>query len=68
MLLGAAHGATQWESIDDFVLEEGELRCEIPYAGVFCGFTRCATYYLLLTTYYLLESSAALLGVCSSCT
>lgn len=41
MLLGAAHGATQWEPIEEFVLEEGELRCEIPYAGIFCGFTRC---------------------------
>ena len=50
VMLGAPHGATQWEQIllvddssqveeDAFTLSKGELRVKIPYAGTFCAFS-----------------------------
>ena len=51
VMLGAAHGAAQWEAIhrvtaegggvsrDDLILDGHMLRATIPYAGTFCGFS-----------------------------
>ena len=51
VILGAAHGATQWERLDlsgaigdgitDFPvqLDKNEMRVKLPYAGTFCAFS-----------------------------
>ena len=50
VMLGAPHGATQWELIhvvddsgdlerDDLSLRPGEMNVMIPYAGIFCAFS-----------------------------